>query len=204
MTGGGDRTPPEQDCSLAALLQEHQGDLERILVNEARGLQRFESVHDLVQGVNVRALEVAPRFEYQGEAEFRGWLGKVARQHIADRYRYWSAMKRGSAKVLRLTWGVTSTDSGESASAPPATSTGVSTFAGRREQLSMAVRALALLSERDRRLVRWSTEGVSLAEQARRLGATYEAVQRARVRATERLKKTFLCLAPTARSQPGA
>jgi DNA-directed RNA polymerase specialized sigma24 family protein len=69
--------------------------------------------------------------------------------------------------------------------------TGPSTFAARREMIALAARALDLLLPRDRDLVRWSSEGVPLEEQADRLGIAYEAVGKARQRAVERFKKTF-------------
>ena len=57
--------------------------------------------------------------------------------------------------------------------------------------LELATRALSLLPERDRSLVRWASEGVDLTEQAERLGLGYAAVQRAAHRAVERLRGTL-------------
>jgi DNA-directed RNA polymerase specialized sigma24 family protein len=74
---------------------------------------------------------------------------------------------------------------------PAATATGPTTFASRREQLVLATKALDLLLPRDRDLVKWSGEGLSTEEQARRLDLSAEAAGRARRRALDRFRKAF-------------
>lgn len=72
--------------SLAELLVQHHEDLLRRLRSRGGGLFRFESEEDLAQGVHLRALNSAQRFEYQGEQAFRGYLSQLVRAHVADRY----------------------------------------------------------------------------------------------------------------------
>jgi len=176
--------------TLPALLVRHRGALEKLVAKEGQGLLRFESSDDLVQGACEHALRVESRFEYRGEAPFLAWLREVARQHLADRHRYWSTLKRGSARVLHLSWSGVRGTSGGKERHPSSTATGPSTFAVRREQLDLAVRALALLSERDRQLVRWMSEDVAIEEQARRLELSEDSTRRAGTRALERFRKT--------------
>ena len=92
---------------------------------------------------------------------------------------------------MRLTWGGTPSSDPGAAPEPAGTVTGPSTFAMRREQLSLAVRVLEALLPRDRDLVRWSSEGVSLEEMARRLDIGYAAAQRAHLRALSRFRDAF-------------
>lgn len=174
----------------AKLLEEYRGDLERFLARRAGWILRYETPEDLLQGLHVRALERGRDFEYRGKEPFLKWLYTVARTHLADRHAYWSALKRRSANLLRLTSGGTPRDP-DSVREPAGERTGPSTFADRREQLAIAVKALAVLPDRDRKLVRWSSEGVDLPEQAERLGLSYEACKRARQRALERFRKAF-------------
>ena len=179
------------DWSLARLLEDHQPQLMSLLRHEARMLLRFESVDDLAQGVHLRALREEGGFEYRSEGEFLAWLRTLARRHLADRHDYWSALKRGSGRVLRLTWGDGSQSDPAAAPMPVISQTGASTFASRRELLVLAAKVLAALPPRDRSLVRWMSEGLSLEEQSQQLGLTYDATQRAAHRALERFRKAF-------------
>ena len=54
---------------------------------------------------------------------------------------------------------------------------------------------MALLSERDRRLVLWLSEDVAIVEQASRLALSAESTRRASLRALERFRKTFRLIA---------
>jgi RNA polymerase sigma factor (sigma-70 family) len=180
-------TTPE----LPALLVERREDLLRFVDRHAAGLARFETAEDLVQGIHARALDRGADFEYRSEKEFLGWLHQLARTYLADRRAHWAALKRGSGRLLRLTDGAPSTTDPHAAAAPVSTRTGPSTFASRREELALAVKALALLLPRDRDLVKWRTESVPLEEQAARLGVTYDAAERAALRAVERFKKAY-------------
>jgi len=179
---------------LAALLVERADELARRVRREGSALLRFESEEDLVQGIHLRALAMASRFEFRGEASFRAWLLGVARAHLADRRDYWHALKRRSGQVLRLTWSGLSAGTVTRERLPASTATGPSTFASRREDLALVARALGLLSARDRELVEWQSEEVALTEQARRLGLAEDSARRAGHRALERFKKTWRLL----------
>ena len=97
-------------------------------------------------------------------------------------------MRRGSGKVLRITF----SGSGSGVDLPPALQAGPSTVASRKEMLVLAAKAMAALPPRDRKLVRWASEGVPLEDQAERLELSYAAVQKAGLRALERFRKTFI------------
>jgi len=168
----------------------HRDDLAALVKREAGApLLRFEGPDDLVQGVLYEALRSAPEFRLKSDDEFRGWLVTIARRHLAARKRYWFSLKRHRSRILRLTRG-----GSEGGPAVPLidSRTGPSTFAARRENLLLATRALALLLPRDRDIVRASSEGLTVAELAERLGVSAEAAQRARHRALERLRKAYL------------
>lgn len=180
------------ETDLESLLVEHEARLRGFLEKEGAGLLRWETVDDLAQGVTLRALEEEERFEYRGAREFTGWLFTVARRYVADRNDYWSAIRRGSGKVLRLTWSDSSSGGDPFAKmTPPGTQPGPSTFADRREMLVLAAKAAHRLPPRDRKLVRWMSEGVPIEEQAERLGMSYAAAQRAGHRALDRFRKVF-------------
>jgi RNA polymerase sigma factor (sigma-70 family) len=175
---------------LGDLLERHRSRVAGIVRGEARGLLRFETEEDLVHGVVLRALERGGTFEWRGEPSFFAWLRRISESYIADRRAHWGTLKRRSGRVLRFA-GSGETAGGSAVPEPAADGTGPSTFAARREMIALATRALDLLLPRDRDLVRWSADGVTLEEQAARLGVAYEAVGKARQRAIERFRKTF-------------
>ena len=191
---------------LDELLVSQRPRLARMLAREGRALLRYETVDDLVQGVQVRALKARERFAWRGDAEFHAWLAGIARQHVADRLDYWKALRRGSRTVVRLT--VSSVAGDGSVPAPAAAEKGPATRALRREQLLLITRARALLSPRDQELVRLAADGIALEEQACRLGIGHDAAQRASHRAFERLRKIARVLAgevpPSAPGKPTA
>lgn len=178
--------------ALEQLLVQRRAELVGWVQKEARGLLAYESAEDVAQGILLRALGESERFEYRSEAAFGSWLYTLARRYVADRHDYWSAVRRGSGRVLRMTFSGGETGVPRSGVvAPPAAITGPSTFAARREVLVLAAQAMAALPERDRQLVQWMSEGLSIDEQAESLGASYAATQRAGLRAVERFRKSF-------------
>ena len=180
--------------SLAELLIQQRDSLLRFVQREGAGLLKFESSEDLVQGIHHRALLTEGQFQYRSEGDFAGWIFTLARAYIADRHEHWSALKRGRGKLLRLTWsGGDSRDPGV-APTPAGSLTGPLTWADRREQLRLAVKVLGALPPRDQQLVRWMSQGLSLEEQAGRLGISREAAQRAAHRSVERYRKAFQLL----------
>lgn len=181
----------DDDAELTKLIDQHEDRLRGFVRSEAKGLLRYESEDDLVQGIHVHALSVAERFEYRSEREFIAWLFTVARQHVVNRLRYWSAERRDGGDLLRITAaGGTRVDATRGVE-PAASMTGPGTGAGRREQLALAAKVIATLAERDQKLIQWMSEDVPLEEVARRLGLGYEAAKRARLRAMERFRVAF-------------
>ena len=71
---------------------------------------------------------------------------------------------------------------------PAAQSAGPATFAERREQVGLAMKALDQLPERDRKLMEWHAADVPLEEIALRLGIAYDAAKHARQRALEKFR----------------
>lgn len=162
--------------------------------NASATLLRFETAEDLFQGFASHALSRAERFEDRGEGAASAWLYELARNFLRDRHRHWTALKRGSGRILRSGLGAPASSilhpSGGGSSEPTASQTGPATIAAKREQLVLAAKALALLLPRDRQLVEWSAEGLSIAEMAEELGISADAAGKARNRALERLRKT--------------
>jgi len=186
-----DSAPPGDETSFTRLLERHRPALVRYLGRKASGLLKYENAEDLAQGVHLQALENRDRFAYQGEEKFMAWLFRLAVQHVADRHAYWHALKRNACSVLRVAGGDSVTGSFASAIDPPASITGPFTFAQRREMVGTAMKAVASLPPRDRDLVTWMSEGLSIQEMAGRLAITYAAAERARLRALERFRKAF-------------
>lgn len=180
---------------LAEFLASHADDLAAFVARHGRSLLRYESEEDLAQGVRTCALDRGGDFEYRSEKEALGWLFTVARRYLSDRRSYWAAVKRRPRRLLRLT-AFGSTAGGDAAAAEPAdTATGPSTSASRREDVAMALRALAILLPRDRDLVTWYSEGVAIDDVAARLAISRDAASRAQLRALERFRKAFAVLA---------
>ena len=177
---------------LPELLVRFRPDLLRFMERHAGSVLRFETAEDLVQGAHLRALEYAASFEFRGREPFLKWMHEVARRHIGTRRAHWAALKRNPAALLRLTLGAGSDP--RAAVAPEQPGTGPSTLAGRLEQASLAIKALDLLLERDRQLVRWALDGVPSKELAERLDLSLTAADRARQRAVERFRKAFRLL----------
>jgi len=182
--------------ALAALLPAHEEDLGRFVGRHAGRLLRYESREDLVQGIHLRALERGSGFTWRGREPFLAWLYAVARTHLADRHAYWSALRRKPAGLLRLTAGGTDPQGVD----PSLSAAGPSTFSALREQVDLAVRALALLPERDRALVQWAAQRVPGAEQAARLGLSADACESAGRRAVARFRKAYVIVLRGARA----
>jgi RNA polymerase sigma factor (sigma-70 family) len=156
-----------------------------------RSVLRMESAEDLVQDISARILERGLDPRLADERARRAWLLRVADNFLKDRRDHWSALKRGGSRVLRLS--LAGQDAAEVSSLRELASsvTGPSTFAVRREQVSIAALALDMLLPRDRELIEGLCQGIALHEQAARLGLSYDAAQRARQRAVGRLQRTF-------------
>lgn len=165
----------------------HRESLKRFVEREARGLFAHESADDLVQGIHLRALQAASQYVHRSEREFLGFIATLARRHIADRHEHWTALRRSAGTLLRITLSPPA-DSAPGVQ-PASLSAGPATFAARREQIGLAVKALDQLAERDRQLIEWQTADVPIEEIAKRLGVTYDAAKHARQRAIEKFQE---------------
>lgn len=179
---------------LETRLVELRPDLVRFVRRHGGRVLRFETTEDLTQGVIVKALDGAGGVDAADEKALLAWIYRVARTFLADRGRHWSALKRRSGSLLRLSGSSDATTDPRAVAEPPIDATGPSTFASRREQVVRAVRALDLLLTRDRELVRGYCDGRSIADQAETLGLEYDAARRAQARALERFRKAFRVL----------
>lgn len=177
--------------SFTELLETHRAALLRFLEHHGRGLARYESADDLLQGVHLHALRVQERFVYQGEPAAYGWLCALARQHIARRHAHWKALKRQAGPLLRVTYGGARGTAEGSGIVLAANQRGPATWATLREHVDLAVRALHMLPERDRRLIELLRDGADIDATAAALELTPGAAQRARLRAQERFRKVF-------------
>jgi DNA-directed RNA polymerase specialized sigma24 family protein len=183
---------PDGERTVKVLVVAHRVELARFLERQAGDLLRFEATEDLLHGLIASLLDRGAAFASRSPEEDRAWLYGVARHFLNMRRRYWSAIKRDSGRLLRTglkSWSESglSRDAANAIEAIAASQTGVSTFAGRREQL-----VLALLLPRDRELVEWAAEGLSNEAIAERTGTTVAAAAKAKSRAIERLRKTHL------------
>ena len=74
---------------------------------------------------------------------------------------------------------------------PPSPCTGPVSFAVREEEVDIALQAIAVLKDRDQKLVEWMSEGLTTGEIAERLEISPNAAERARQRAIERFRKAY-------------
>lgn len=188
-----DRSAPgvnNLDSRLLAVLSQVEEELWRLVHRKAgRILLNCESGSDLVQGILLEAIRQAKNFSYRDDAATRSWILELARGHLSSRRAYWKSLKRDSANVVRLN----RQDQGNRTFRfdPPDSATGPSSHAARREQLVLAAKAVDRLLPRDRDIVRRSTEGETIREIADGLGLSYEAAERARLRAFDRLRAAY-------------
>jgi RNA polymerase sigma factor (sigma-70 family) len=180
-------TPP-----LARLLEGHRAALLAYVRRHAGTLLRRETAEDLAQLVCVHVLEHERSFRYEGDDAFRGWLYALARSALGARRDYWKAERRRPDRLLHLTSADASTPG--AVREPAGRKTGPGTAASRKEQIALAARALALLLPRDAQLVKWTADDLPLAEQAKELGISYDAAEKARHRALERYRQAFALL----------
>jgi RNA polymerase sigma factor (sigma-70 family) len=179
-------------AALGALLVRERAALLRFVERRAGGsLLRVETAEDLVQGVCSHALSQSDHVEVRDERSLLSWVFEVALHFLQDRREHWTALKRGGAAALRFTF----SDPSEPDLGPlrelASSATGPSTFAARREQLTLAAQALALLLPRDRELVVGMCSGLTSREHGERLGLSAAAAERARSRALERFRRAF-------------
>jgi RNA polymerase sigma factor (sigma-70 family) len=182
-----------RDDALARILAA-EPQLRRWLRAHAGELLRQDSEDDLVQDVLGKAVRAADSLREDHEGSLTAWLLAIAENHLRDRVDWWASLRRASDRVLRLSH----SDSGAARdlgnSLPLADLTGPGTAAQREESVTLITRAMAALPERDRELVRWYSEGLTLDNQAQRLAISYDAAKKASARALGRLGKVFRLL----------
>jgi hypothetical protein len=178
--------------ALGGLLVRERAALLRFVERRAGGaLLRVETSEDLVQGICAHALARTERLELRDERSLLAWVFELALNYLQDRRAHWSALKRNGASVLRLAF----SESTEPGLGPlrelAASATGPSTFAARRETLTLATEALGLLLPRDRELVDAMCRGLSAREHGDELGLGAAAAERARSRSLERFRRAY-------------
>ena len=182
-------TEPPEPSALESALTEHRAELITYIKLHAAGLLRFESAQDLYGGLVLELLSKGALFESRSPVEDTAWLRETARFYMANRRRYWSALKRDTGRLMRTGLGGANPSSAGGLVDFAASQTGPSTFAFRREQLVILTQALSVLPERDRRLVELASTGASNEDIAGQLGLSHSAAAKAKSRALERLKK---------------
>jgi RNA polymerase sigma-70 factor (ECF subfamily) len=73
-----------------------------VRVKAGPGVQRRESVDDLVQSVCREIIEDLDQFEYRGEDAFRAWLFLAASRKIVDRHRFQNRERRSPQREQPL------------------------------------------------------------------------------------------------------
>jgi hypothetical protein len=180
----------ETGVRLGDLLERESAQIAALVRRRAGpALLRMEAVEDLVQGICAQALESQSSLDWRGEASFRRWLEILALQHLTARRRHWAALRRGGGQFLRRNGDGESTRGVLGALA--ASGSGPSTFAARRESVEIAAKAISLLPDADREWIASWLADEPLDAAARSRGQSYDAAQRARSRALERLKSVF-------------
>lgn len=175
-------------AALQARLVAQESALRGFVTRRSGSLLHFEDLDDLVQSILLKALDRVAGATFDSDAQLRAWLFTLAANLLEDRREHWRAVKRGAARVMRLTlseaprFGV---------ALPAMEQSGPATRAARRELLVLTSRALEALPPRDRELIQWRSDGVPVEDQAQRLAVTYAAAQRAGLRAFERFRKLF-------------
>lgn len=174
------------------LLERSRPELVGFMGGHGGHLLRLESPEDLAQGALLDALHVADGFRYEGDDAFMAWLRVIARQHLARRREHWATAKRRAISLLRID--ARAGDTSAPGVDPTASQTGPRTFAERREQLALAMRAVSTLGERDRTLIEAVVQDTSISALAQQLGVSEAAAQRARLRAVDRFRRAFRAL----------
>jgi RNA polymerase sigma factor (sigma-70 family) len=197
-----DSSGRRRDPRFEDLLDRSRASLAQFFSRRAVNLLRYESIEDLVQGACVKALDAAAQFEVRGDEEFHRWVLLVAKQHAADRHRYWTALRRRAGKAVRYAVSTASQSESQELREFAASQSGPATRAGRREEIDLATKALTALFPRDHAILQSVLDDEPVESLASRLGLGYEAAKKARQRALERLVLTIRVL--RARGTPGS
>ena len=126
-------------------------------------------------------------------AAFHVWLEAVVRNELNARRAYWNAARRAAGHLLRITSGpVTRAGGGLN---PSAAATGPLSFAERRDQVDVALRAAETLLPRDQAILEMERKGGSIAEIAAEFAMSKAAAGKARQRALDRFRRAFELIA---------
>ena len=150
-----------------------------------------ESLSDVVQSVCREVLVRADRFEFRGEAAFRGWLCEAALRKVRDRFRYHRAQRRTTSREERGSGG---SDRWSGLAGVYRASLDPIGRLVSREQVEALERAFDELDESQRQALTLRTLcGLSYADLAEQLGHTEagarKVVSRARARLAEILSR---------------
>ena len=171
------------------LIVERSADLDRLVKRYAGALTNRETLDDLSQMIRLKLLESETVFEWRGAAAFHSWLEAVVRNELNARRAYWNAARRAAGHLLRITSGPgTRTGGGIQ---PSAAATGPLSFAERRDQVDLALRASETLLPRDQSILEMERKGASIAEIAAQLDLSEAAASKARQRALDRFRRSF-------------
>lgn len=173
---------------LTELIVERSQDLDRLVRRYAGALLTRETIEDLAQTVRLKLLESEATFEWRGDAAFHSWLETVVRNELNARRTYWNAARRAAGHLLRITSNPGMTGGGIQ---PRADATGPVSFAERRDQVDLAVRAIETLLPRDQEILEMERAGASIADIASKLALSEAAAGKARQRALERFRRAF-------------
>lgn len=176
--------------AIGALLEQHLAPLRAFIrLHAGKEIRAKEEHSDIVQSVCRELLQNAHRFEFRGEAAFRGWLYTAALRKVVQRARYYRRAARDIGREQ-----------------PPAAATGApdllevyrtvcspSRAAIAREELARVEAVIDALPEHYREVLLLSRiAGLSQREIGERIGKSEIAVQRILSRALAKLA-TLLC-----------
>ena len=153
-------------------------------------LQAKEADSDVVQGTCLDALRAFERFRGQSSSEMFGWLRQILLNRLKDLRVKYQAAKRD----IRVEKSLQSFETGDSRNDnSPVTTDTPSAFALRNEERELVERALAELSEMDRRVVEMrQKDGQAFADIARQLHLTEDAARKRWARAIQTLQEKVL------------
>jgi RNA polymerase sigma-70 factor (subfamily 1) len=149
-------------------------------------LRQRESASDLVQSVCRELVAARPRFEFRGEAQFRGWLFTAALNKVREKRRFHGAARRDRAR--EAPGPCSERGDAEALASAYATVGTPSAAAIRQEDIERLERAFDQLSEDHREVITLTRlAGLPQAQVAVLMGRSAEAVQKLLGRAMLRL-----------------
>jgi RNA polymerase sigma factor (sigma-70 family) len=172
---------PDLETAFARTIEPHLGRLLLLARRRGAGVLGADcDAEDLLQTALVTAWRLFAEFEDRGPEATFGWLAALLEGSVADRVKYHAAKGRGAVRHL---------ESAQGAPPPVSVGTSITRLAARREARGRLDAALLELEPGQREVVsRHVIEGQSLAEIARALGVTKNAVFERLHRGLKRLR----------------